>query len=62
MLSSRYLNQPFLPLAIVLPRMLAQVEVELATAVAAEEGRLRQRAELLRGLMVAPRASPPNPL
>jgi len=56
------LNQPFLPLAIVLPRMLAKVEVELATAVAAEEGRLRQRAELLRGLMVAPRASPPNPL
>jgi hypothetical protein len=35
-LTSPYLDQPLLLLAMVLPRMLAEVEAELATAVPAE--------------------------
>lgn len=56
-MTSPYLDQPLIPLAIALPRMLAQVEAKLSTAVPVEEERLRQRAELLRGLMVSPTAS-----
>ncbi len=55
---SPYLNRPVLPLVVALPRMLAQVEAELATAAGpAEEQWLRQRAELIRRLL-APRRSP----
>jgi hypothetical protein len=55
---SPYLNRPVLPLVVALPRMLAQVEAELATAAGpAEEQWLRQRAELIRRLL-APRQSP----
>ena len=55
---SPYLNRPVLPLVVALPRMLAQVEAELSTATEpAEERWLRQRAELIRGLL-APRQSP----
>jgi hypothetical protein len=35
-----------------LPRMLAEIEAELVAALPAEERQLRQRAELLRRLMV----------
>jgi hypothetical protein len=47
------LNRPLLPLAAALPRMLQQIEAELADVKvsAAEKWRLRQRAELMRGLL-----------
>ena len=52
-MTSPYLNRPLLPLAVVLPRMLDQIEAQLADEklVAAEEERLRRRAELIRGLL-----------
>jgi hypothetical protein len=58
-MTSPYLEQPLLPLAVALPRMLDQIEAELAGEKlgAAEEERLRQRAELIRGLL-APRPIP----
>ena len=51
-MTSPYLEQPLLPLSMVLPRMLAEIEAELVVALPAEERPLRQRAELLRRLMV----------
>ena len=50
---SPYLDRPLLPLAFVLPRMLEQIEVELTgrKLEATEDGRLRRRAELIRGLL-----------
>jgi hypothetical protein len=55
---SPYLDRPIVPLAVALPQMLAQIEAELATeAGPAEERWLRQRAELIRGLL-APRRPP----
>jgi hypothetical protein len=59
-LTSPYLDQPLLPLAIVLPRILAQIEVDLATADPAETRRLHQRAELIRELLT-PRGRSPTP-
>jgi hypothetical protein len=54
---SPYLDRPLVPLAEALPQMLAQIEAELSTATGpAEEQWLRQRAELIRGLL-APRQS-----
>jgi hypothetical protein len=52
-MTSPYLEQPLLPLAIALPRMLDRIEAELAdeNLEAAEERRLRKRAELIRGLL-----------
>jgi hypothetical protein len=46
-----------LPLAVALPRMLKKIETELANAGPTEGVALRQRAELIRGLL-APRQSP----
>jgi hypothetical protein len=54
---SPHLDRPLLPLAVALPRMLAQIEADLTTAGPAETQRLRQRAELIRQLL-APRRSP----
>jgi hypothetical protein len=53
-MTSPYLNRPLLPLAVALPRMLDQIEAELTdeNLEAAEERRLRQRAELIRGLLM----------
>jgi hypothetical protein len=45
---SPYLNQPFVPLAVALPSMLAETEVKIATAAPAERARLRERADGLR--------------
>ena len=56
--NSPYLDRPLLPLAVALPRMLERIEVKLATAGPAETRRLRQRAELIRGLLT-PSGSPP---
>jgi len=50
MKNSPYLDRPFLPLAVALPRMLEQIEAELATATPAGRARLSHRAELIRGL------------
>jgi hypothetical protein len=52
-MTSPYLEQPLLPLAVALPRLLAKVETELANEKlgAAEVERLRQRAELIHGLL-----------
>jgi hypothetical protein len=58
-LTSPYLDQPLLPLAIVLPRLLAQIEVDLATANPVEKLRLRQRAELIRELLTPRRSAIP---
>ena len=47
-----YLDRPLTPLAVALPRMLETIEAELVTARPGEKGRLRQRAELVRGLLM----------
>ena len=47
------------PLAVALPRMLASIEVKLATTGPTEKQRLRERAELVRGLLVV---TPPGPV
>jgi hypothetical protein len=52
---SPYLDRPLLPLAVALPRMLAEIETALLNAGQAEKRRLSQRAELIRGLLT------PNP-
>jgi hypothetical protein len=53
MKNSPYLDRPLLPLTVALPRMLETIEAELADVKvsAAEKWRLRQRAELVRGLI-----------
>jgi hypothetical protein len=52
-MTSPYLNRPLLPLAAALPRMLEKIETEFSdeTASAADNSRLRQRAELIRSLL-----------
>ena len=54
-MTSPYLDRPLLPLAVVLPRMLQEIEADLATAGPTETRRLRRRAELIRELLT------PNP-
>jgi hypothetical protein len=51
---SPYLDQTLIPLAVALPRMLENIEAELANEKLelAEERRLRWRAELIRWLLV----------
>ena len=51
-MTSPYLSQPLLPLAIVLPRLLAGIELQLVHAPPADRAHLRQRAELLRNLLL----------
>ena len=48
MKNSPYLDQPFLPLAVVLRSMLAGTEAKIAIAAPAEKARLQERAEVLR--------------
>jgi hypothetical protein len=52
-MASPYLDRPLVPLSVALPQMLERLEVKLANEnlEAAEEGRLRQRAELIRDLL-----------
>jgi hypothetical protein len=52
-MTSPYLDQPLLPLAVALPRILEKIEKQLADAAASasDNWRLRQRAELIRGLL-----------
>jgi hypothetical protein len=49
--NSPCLDRPLLPLAVALPRMLEKIETDLITAGPAETRRLRQREELIRGLL-----------
>jgi len=48
---SPYLDQPFVPFAVAVPRMLAKIESELPTARPEERRRLEIRAELVRSLL-----------
>ena len=48
---SPYLNQPLFPLAVALPRMLAEIESELTLARPEERRRLETRAVLVRSLL-----------
>jgi hypothetical protein len=57
--NSPYLDRPLLPLTVALPRMLEKIEADLTTAGPAKTQRLRQRAELIRGLLAPRRRSPP---
>ena len=57
-MTSPYLDRPLLPLAVALQRMLPEIEAALSTAGLAETRSLRQRAELLRGLLTARRHGP----
>jgi hypothetical protein len=56
--STCYLGPALLPFAVALPRMLEKIEMDLATAGPTETRRLRQRAELIRGLLTPRRRSP----
>ena len=56
--NSPYLDRPLFPLAVALPRMLEKIEAGLAAAGPAETRRLRQRAELIRGLLTPRSPSP----
>jgi len=47
-MTSPYLDQPTIPLAVALRCMPAETEAKIATAVAAEKERLQQRAQVLR--------------
>jgi len=53
--NSPYLDKPFVPVAVALPRMLATIERDLPTARPEENRRLEMRAELVCDL---PRAQP----
>ena len=52
-MTSPYLQQRLLPLSVALPQMLDKIEAKLANEKleVAERERLRQRAELIRGLL-----------
>jgi hypothetical protein len=52
-MTSPYLQQPLVPLDVALPQMLEKIEAKLANEKpeAAEEQRLRRRAEMIRGLL-----------
>jgi hypothetical protein len=56
-MTSPYLQQPLVPLAVALPQMLENIEAELANEKleAGEERRLSQRAELIRWLLARSR-------
>ena len=49
--NSPYLDKPFVPLTVALPRMLARIESELPTARPEEKHRLEMRAGLIHELL-----------
>jgi hypothetical protein len=55
-MTSPYLDRPLVPLAVALPRMLEEIEAELADKKLklAEERCLRKRARLIRWLLLTP--------
>ena len=56
-MTSPYLEQPFVPLVVALPQMVEQIEAELVgkKLPGADQGHLRQRAELIRWLLTPAR-------
>ena len=56
-MTSPYLEQPFVPLAMALPQLLESIEAELANEKldVAEKQRLHQRCELIRRLLASSR-------
>ena len=52
---SPYLDRPVLPLAVALPRMLADIEARIVTAAPAEKSRLQNQAEVFREWLSAAR-------
>jgi hypothetical protein len=58
-MTSPCLERPLLPPAVVLPRMLEEIEAKLAMAGPAETQRLRQRAELIRELLTPTKSPSP---
>jgi hypothetical protein len=54
-MTSLYLDQPLLPLAVALPRILEKIEADLGdeTAGPAETWRLHQREQLIRSLLAS---------
>jgi hypothetical protein len=62
-MTSPYLDRPLVPLAVALPLLLENIEAELANKKlgAPQEEPLRQRAELIRGLLApSPVTCSPN--
>ena len=55
-MSSPYLDQPLVPLAVALPQMVEQIEAELVgkKLAGADQRHLRQRVELIRWLLTPP--------
>jgi len=51
--NSPYLDKPFVPVAVALPRMLATIERELPTARPEEKHRLEMRAGQMRELLAS---------
>ena len=58
-MTSPYLDQTLVPLAVALPRMLENIEAELANGKleVGEERRLCRRAELIRGILACSRVT-----
>ena len=56
-MNSPYLDQPLVPLAVALPQMVEQIEAELVREklAGADQRHLRQRVELIRGLLTPAR-------
>jgi len=52
--NSPYLDKPFVPLAVALPRMLSKIESELPTARPEEKHQLEGRARLIYELLALP--------
>jgi hypothetical protein len=59
MQNSPYLDQPTIPLAVALRRMLAETEAKLATAAPAERPWLQERAGVLREWLRPKSTTPP---
>ena len=55
---SPYLDKPFVPLAVALRPMLAEIETSIAIAALAEKARLLERAEVLREWLTTKSAIP----
>ena len=59
MKNSPYLDKPFVPLAVALRSMLAEIEAKIAMAAPAEKARLQERAEVLREWLTPRPSAPP---
>jgi hypothetical protein len=55
---SHYLDQPFVPFAVALPRILADIEAKMAAAAPPEKSRLQNQAEVFRQWLGAAAAPP----